>query len=140
MLFLVDLTLLDEVVDLAESVESESDRLQQCRVVPLDELRADHSGVRSVQLLDEYANGIGRRRDVVVTDEEQPIVALDEVQHLVDRDPEARVGTDCAHEGAGESIVHPPLGRFRRGPRVEEEEAEVRIVLRRERVECVVEP
>ena len=90
-LFLVDLAGLDHRIDLTESVHAEADRLQHARVVPVDELGSDGTGVRAVELLDEQTECIGFGGDVVVTDQEQPVVALDQAQHLVRRRSEADV-------------------------------------------------
>ena len=84
-LFLVDLAGLDDRVDLTEPVEAESDVLQPARLLPLDELGTDHAGVRAVQLGDHRPHRVRRRRDVVVAEQEEPVVALDESQDLVGR-------------------------------------------------------
>ena len=68
---------------LAESVDAEADVLQDARVVPRDELRADDAGVRSIQLLDQQADRAGIEGDVVVQEAEEAVVALDQAQHLV---------------------------------------------------------
>ena len=58
------------------------------RVVPVGELGPDDAGVRAEQLGHQDAHRRGSRRDVVVTDEEETVVALDQSQHLVGARPE----------------------------------------------------
>ena len=83
-LLLVDLAFFDEGVDLAEAVDAEADVLQHARVVPRDELRA-----RRCPAFDRYISStssrmaLGIEGDVVVQEAEEPVVALDEAQHLV---------------------------------------------------------
>ena len=93
-LFLVDLAGFDDRVDLAEPVEAEPDVLQPARFVPLDELGTDHPGVRAVQLGDHRPHGVRRRRDVVVAEQEEAVVAFDESQDLVGGRTEPRVPGD----------------------------------------------
>ncbi len=107
-LLLVDLARLDERVDLAEPVDAEADVLQQARVVPVDELRPDDAGVGAVQLLDEQPDGIRLEGDVVVHQAEEPVVAFDEVEHLVGR----RAIAGVAVEGADESLRQPATDLF----------------------------
>ena len=89
---------LDDRVDLTEAVETESDVLEQSRFVPLGQLGADDAGVGAEQLGDERADGVGRRGDVVVAQQEEAVVALDEPEHLVDRRSETDVRGERAHE------------------------------------------
>ena len=98
-LLLVVLARIGDRIDLAEAVEPEPDVLEHGGVVPRHELRSDHAGVRSVQLLDEHPHAVGVERHVVVAEEEEPGVALDQPQDLVGRRPEAGVGAEVAHEG-----------------------------------------
>ena len=112
-LFLVDLAHLDDRVDLAESVHAETDGLQHVGVVPFDELRADGSRIRSVQLLDHDPQRIGFGSDVVVTDQEEAVVALDQAEHLVRGGTEADVGSDGAHERPGQALLDPSVDRRR---------------------------
>ena len=87
-LLLVDLARLDDRVGLAEPVETESHVLQPSRLVPVDQLRTDHAGVRAVQLGHEGADGVRFGRDVVVTQQEEAVVALDQPEDLVGGRPE----------------------------------------------------
>ena len=98
-LLLVVLAGLDERIDLAEAVDAEAHVLQHRRLVPGDQLGADDAGVRSVELLHQQADGALVECDVVVQEAEEPVVALDEAQHLVRRGAEAGVPTDGANEG-----------------------------------------
>ena len=82
-LLLVDLAFLDERVDLAEAVDAEADVLQHARVVPRDQLRPDDAGIRAIQLLDQQPDGTRIQGDVVVQEAEEPVVALDQTEHLV---------------------------------------------------------
>ena len=109
-----------------------------------DELRSDDAGVRAVQLLDEGADGVGVEGDVVVAEAEEPVVALDEAQHLVGGDAEAGVGAERAHEGVGQVV------RDQRGEVVavgvdglageQEQRVQVGVVLAGERLERLLEP
>ena len=101
-LLLVVLAGLGDRVDLAEAVHAEPDVLEDARVVPRHELRADHAGVRAVQLLDQRPHGVGVEGDVVVAEAEEAAVALDEAEHLVGRCAEPRVASELTDEGVGE--------------------------------------
>ena len=61
MLFLVDFAGIETDIDLTKSVETEADGLQRTRLVPLDELRTNDAGVRTVDLFDEGADCVGLR-------------------------------------------------------------------------------
>ena len=100
-LFLVDFAVLDGLIDHAEPVESEPDALQHRRIVPIDELRPDGAGIRAVQLFDQQAHRVRIRRDVVVAEQEEAVLALDEAGHLVGSTRESGVGSQRAHEGVG---------------------------------------
>ena len=143
-LFLVDLAGFDDRVDLPEPVEAEPDVLQPARLVPLDELGTDHSGVRAVQLGDHRPHRVRRRCDVVVAEQEEPVVALDQAQHLVGGGAETRVPGDGADEGGGEKGADPGAdGVEQLGVGVaddQEQEAHVGVVLAGKRRERLVEP
>ena len=115
-LLLVDLPALDDRVDLAEAVGAEPDVLELAGVEPVDELRADDSGVGAVELLDHQPDRALVERDVVVEDAEEAVVALDEAEDLVRRRPEPGVGRDLLEERVGEVAAH-LLGQLR-GDRV----------------------
>ena len=144
-LLLVDLARFDDRIDLAEPVHSQTDRLQHARIVPLDELRPDSAGVRPVQLLDHQTQRVGLRGDVVVAEQEEPVVTLDEPQHFVGCRAESHVDPDRSDECAGQALLDSFVDRlgtvdgFTLGDD-EEEDAKIRVVLSGERVEGVVEP
>jgi len=79
-----------------------------------------------------------------VGEEEEAVVALDEMQHLVGDHPVSGIAADLADEGVGEAGSHAfgdgggVLAGLRRG--VEEQQPQVRVVLRGEGVERLVEP
>ncbi len=80
-------------------------------------------------------------RDVVVADEEEPVVALHEPEHLADGGPEADVRAEPADERLrdhGADVGLDPVGVGLGGE--EEQMAQVRVVLRGHRVERLVEP
>lgn len=138
-LLLVGLAGLDEGVELTESVDSVPDVLQHLRVVPVDELRPDDTGVRAEELLHHEADRIGLERHVVVEQAEEPVVALDETHHLVRRRAVPGIAVDRAHVGGRQQRSDPP----RDVPRVardEEQVPKVRVLLRRQRSEHLVEP
>jgi hypothetical protein len=142
-LLLIELAGLDDRIGLAEAVESEPDVLQPSRIVPVDELRADHAGVRAVELGDHGAHGVGSRSDVVVTDEEEPVVTLDEPQHLVGDGAESGIAVDGTHEGAREAAADPlgdDLQVLAAGGGHDEEVPQVRVVLGGEGCDGLVEP
>ena len=140
-LLLVGFARVDDRVDLAEAVETETDVLEHLRVVPLDELRPDHAGVGPEQLGHEQTHHVGRRRDVVVTQEEEPVVTLDEPEDLVERRPEAGVAGERTHERRGDhrtdtrrQLAVGVVGRQ------QEQCPEVRVVLIGEGLEGHLEP
>ena len=143
-LFLVDLTGFDDRVDLAEPVEAEPDVLQPARLFPLDELGTDHPGVRAVQLGDHRPDGVRRRSDVVVAQQEEAVVALDQPEHLVGGRAESRVPGDGADEGGGQVRADPGadgVEELRIGVADDQEqEAHVGVVLAGECRERLVEP
>ena len=106
-LFLVDLTGFDHRIDLTESIHAEPHRLQDTGLVPVDELGSDGTSVRSVELFDEQTECIGFGGDVVVTDQEHPVVALDQVQHFVRRRSEADVVVEGTHERRRQYLLDP---------------------------------
>ena len=143
-LLLVELARFGDRVDLAEAVEAQPDVLEDPAIVPRHELRSDEAGVRAVQLLDQGADGVRIEGDVVVADAEEPVVALDEREHLVGGDAEAGVGAERAHERIGQVLGD-------QGGEVvavgvdgvagdEEEGVEVRVVLVDEGLERLLEP
>ena len=58
--------------------------------------------------------GVGVERDVVVADAEEPVVALDEAQHLVGRGAEAGVGPAIARTNASGRYARIRAGDGRR--------------------------
>ncbi len=111
MLLLVDFTLLDRGVGFAETVETGSDRLQASRVVPVHEFRPNEPGVRTMELGHEQRDRSGVGGDVVVADEEQPVVAGDEVEDAVGGGGEPVHRVDGTHQGVGKYLAD----RGRRG-------------------------
>ena len=108
---LVELAALDERHAVAGVVHALADLEQAARVVPVDQLRADHGGVRAEGLLDEEPHGVGRQGDVVVAEQVER-GALDDLEHLVGGGPEARVLVEAPDEGArrgrGPPAASPP--------------------------------
>ena len=140
-LFLVVLARLGDRVDLPEAVESQTDVLEHGGVIPRHELRADDTGVGSVELLDEHPRAVGLERHVVMAEEKEPGVAFDQPQNLVRRCPEAGVGAEIAHERVWQAGGDPRLqGLAVTGAGEEEQGVEIGVVLGRERRERLVEP
>ncbi len=104
-LLLVELTWLDDRVDLTEAVHAEADVLELTRVVPVDQLRADNARVAAVELLHQDSDGARFESDVVVEEAEEAILALDQVEYLVCRGAETGVPIDGAHEGVWHSFA-----------------------------------
>lgn len=98
MLFLVDFAGVDTEIDFTESVKTEADGLQRTRVVPVDEFRTNNASVRTVDLFDESTDRVGLRSNIVVTQKEEPVVTVDEPQHLVDGGSKPLIGADAAHK------------------------------------------
>ena len=142
-LLLVELARLDDAVDLAETVEAEPDVLEQPRLVPVDELRPDDAGVRPEHLGDEQPDGIGGQRNIVVADQEEPVVALDEPEYLVDGVAEARCTGGRPDEGIGQDRTDARqglLGACLVSLGDQEQGAEVAVVLTGERCKRLLEP
>ncbi len=152
-LFLVDLAGFDDRIDLPEAVHPEADGLQDARFVPVQELGTDGAGVGAVELLDELPECVRGRGDVVVADQEHPVVAVDEAEHFVGGGTEADVRSECTHERRRHEPLDPVLDVLR-GDRAgvaacggvatrlrqEEEHSQVRIVLRGQCGEGDIEP
>ena len=138
-LFLVGLPGLDDGIHLGEPVDAEPDVLQDRGVVPLDQLRAHDAGVRPVHLLDEQPDRVGLEGDVVVQEAEEPVVALDEAQHLVRRGPEARIAVDGTHERSRHGGRDLPR-KLTRVAGDQHQRLEVAVVLGRQRTEHLGEP
>ncbi len=139
MLLLVDLTLLDEGVDLAETVDTEADVLQHARVVPRDQLGPDDPGVRSIQLLDQQANRPRIQSHVIVQEAEEPVLALHQSQDLVGGGAVACGLSDGAYEGIGHSLAH-PIGHVTCFADHQEQALQIGVILVGETVEHLVEP
>ena len=140
MLRLVEFAGFDRRVRLAETVESGADGLQPIPVVPVDEFRADETGVGAVELGDEHRHRPGVGGDVVVTQEEEPVVASDEVEYPVGGTGETRRRVDLADERAGEDLVDQGPGSAVGVGGEEDEPAQVGIVLGREGLQGLSEP
>jgi len=97
-LFLVNFAGVDTEIDLAESVKTEADGLQRTRVVPFDEFGTNNASVRTVDLFDEGADRVGLRSNIVVTQEEEPVVAFDEPQHFVGGGSKPHIGAEASHK------------------------------------------
>ena len=125
-LFLVDLAVIGERHLHAEPVDGDADALDHARVVPMDELRAHHPGIRPVRLLHHPGHGVGCERDVVMEEAEEPAVALDQVQDRVAGAREARISARVADDGSGKgSLDEVPRGLAGRAGRLPGEEKEV---------------
>jgi hypothetical protein len=122
----------------AQAVGRQPDAEQPVAVVPGHELRADDAGVGAERLLDEVAHGVAVEGDVVV-EEQQEVGALDRAEGLVGGRRVPRVRVQAADVGAGQArrdAGGQPVG----AGRVDDEDGQVRVVLRRQPVEHVVEP
>ncbi len=137
-LLLVELADLDRVEGHADAVGAETDVLEHARPVPIDQLRPDDAGVRTVGLGHQLADGRRVQRHVVVQEAEEA-GALDEPHGLVGRRPEARVVAERPHERPGQALAD--VGhhaRLRAGH--QEQQPQVGVVLPVERVQHLVEP
>ena len=138
-LLLVDLTGLHERVDLTEAVDGETDVLQHPRPVPIDELRADDAGVRAVELLDQQPDRVGIEGHVVVEEAEEPVVTLDEAQHLVGHGTEPGVALGTTYERVRHGRTD-ALGQVAHVADHEEQRPQVGVVLAGETGQDLVEP
>ena len=142
-LLLVVLSGLDDGVDLTEAVETEADVLQQAWLVPVGQLGADDPGVGAEQFGDHRSDRVGSRSNVVVTHEEEAVVALDQAEHFVDGRSESVVGGEWPYERRRDDRTDPrrELGDVVVTVRGEQEQrAEVGIILGCECLERLVEP
>ena len=137
-LLLVELTRIDERGGRAELVGGVADLEDVLGRLPVDELRPDDAGVRAVGLLHQLADGVGIERHVVVEQAEEPR-ALHEPQGLVGCRAEAARVAERAHEGPRDPVGD-AFGQVADGAGVEEEHAQVGVVLRREAVHDLLEP
>ncbi len=97
-LLLVELTRIDHRIDFAEPVEAEPDVLQSARLIPIGQLRSDDSGVRTEHLFDHHPDHVRSESDIVVAQQEQPVVTFDQPQHLVGRRSVADICCQRSHE------------------------------------------
>ncbi len=142
-LLLIGLTRVDDRVDLTEAIEAEADVLQHLRVVPFGQFGSDHAGVRSEQLGNQQPHHVGGQGDVVVADEKEPVVAVDQSEHIVHGGAETWVADDGANEGGRDDPTDTSSQRIVLvvvGVRHEEQCSQVGVVLRGQRVEGLVEP
>ncbi len=137
-LSLVELARLDPLEDPAEAVDAEPDLEQTVGSVPFDELRADYPSVGPVGLLDQAANRIRCRSDVVVADQ-QVRCSLDRRKRLVRGCREAAVVILADDEGARKNGRD--AGRQLLAARgVHDQHVEVRVVLSGKRLQASLEP
>ena len=109
-LFLVVLTGLGQVGHQAGLVSAEADVEDAAGIVPVEELRPDHTGIRPERLFDQATHAIGRESDVVVADQQvraERRVVEDHVRVL----REALVGNERYHDRLGNDVVHPRSDR-----------------------------
>ncbi len=138
-LAMVDLTLEDPVDDGAGLVATHADVEQDARVVPVDELRRDDPGVGAERLLDQLVDGVAVQGHVVVAQQVEG-GALDHAQRLVGGGGVAGAPGEMADEGVGEDPAH-PLGDLRAVlARVEDQDRQLLVVLRRQGGERLFEP
>ncbi len=107
-------------------------------VVEADELGADDAGVRPQRLPDHGGDGRRGRRCVVV-EEAVEGGAVHDLSDVVGGRTESAVVVDAAHVGIGEHRRH-PWGGVSVARRIDDEDGQVRVVLRRESGEAFVEP
>ena len=144
-LLLVVLAGLGDRIDLAETVETQADVLEDAGIVPGDELGAHRAGVRAVQLLDEQPDRVVVEHDVVVAEAEETAFTFDEPQHFVGGRSEAGIRAELADERLGQPIEDAPADVGGVGVRADargqqEERVEIGVILGGERGEDLVEP
>ena len=139
-LLLVDFADVDAASGFSEEVDVEADVLQQTRVVPGDDLRSDDAGVGAIQLLDHQSNGVWIEGDIVVTEAEETVVALDELRHDVGDRAETSIGPDRLDEGVGKDAVDPGCDVVVGSLGDKEDRAQGWVVLAGERLEALLEP
>ena len=138
MLPLVQLERLDQRDAAARPVDPETDRHQPLMIVPGDDFRTQEVEPAGLGFGDQEPHRVGRERNVVMTEE---VVArsLDHLQDLVGRGPEPDDVVVAADEGRRHDGRDPCRHGFER-PVVEHEDRKVRMVLRGQRGERVLEP
>ena len=108
------------------------------RVDPLDELGADDAGVGPVGLLDHHLDHVGVEPHVVVAEQVEGR-ALDRAQHLVGRGAEPGVALEAAQVGVGHDRGD-PIAHGRVAAAVDHEQRGVRVALRRDAGQRLLEP
>ena len=138
-LFLVDFAGVDTEIDLTKTVKTEPDGLQRARVVPFDELRTDNASVRTVDLFDEDADCVGFRGNIVVAQQEEPVVTFDKPQHFVCGRTKPGASAEASNKGIRNPHADARLEQLVRDVG-KKEEPDVWVVLISERLERFFEP
>ncbi len=135
---LVELTALDPLDGHTEAVDTDADLEQMVRRVPLDKLRADDAGIRTVGLTDQAANGVGSQGHVVVADQ-QMRCSLDRLERFVRGGREPFPLPLAKNEGAREH-QRDTRRQLRVARGIHHEHIEVRVVLTAKRLQAFLEP
>jgi hypothetical protein len=90
-LFLIEIAAFHVRRGMAVSIRAHPNGDQPFRIAPFDEFGTDDSRVRSKCLLNEEANDVGFKANIVVTEEIERCT-LNGDEHLVRRGPKTRVG------------------------------------------------
>ena len=138
-LAMVDLALDDPVDDCAGLVAAHPDVQQDGRVVPVDELRGHHAGVRAERLLHQLVHDVRLERHVVMAQQEERR-PLHHAQRFVGGGRIAGPAGQVAHEGVGQDAPDPlrHLGALVAGR--EDQDGKLLVVLRRQGGEGLLEP
>src|SRR5581483_3235923 len=119
-------------------VRSHADLEEVLGLVPVDQLGGDDAGVGPERFFQQQAHGVGRRGHVVVAEEEVG-GAFHHLEDLVGGRAEARVAGDAADVGGGQHGRHPGGGILGAG-RVDHEDGQARVVLRRQGGQAFLQP
>ena len=137
-LLLVELAGLDQRHGVPRAVDALAHLEELPGVVPAHELGPDDGGVGAVRLLDEGADHVAVRGDVVVAEQEEG-GPVDDVEDLVGGRSVARVPLDPAHEGPRGGPPHPGL-HLVAGAGIDHEDRQVRVVLASQGGDRLLEP
>ena len=136
-LFLVEFTALHLGRLEAELVHRRAHADEVVGVAPLDQLGSHDAGVGPKGLADHGLDGVGLEADVVV-EEEVEDTTFDGTQHLVGSLGEGGVAVHPPHESAGHVLGRPGSHVFET-VRIDDEDRQVLIVLRRQALHEIVE-
>ena len=135
---LVEFTRIHQFGGRAVAVDAETDRGQEGGVVPVDELRPDHTGIGAERLGDHGGDRLATQHHVVVTEQQERSV-VGERPGLVGRCREPLVGVAPDHPGVGQRDPNPVVEPLSAAV-VDDDDRQLAVLLTGERPQGVLEP